>query len=371
MALTRVTTWTAGQVLTAAALNAEFNNILNNPISLFSPTTGNINMNGNQLTNLVLEKLGADPAAATAGRIYYNTATTLVKLDTGATIVTVGPSTAAGGSGTAPVGSRVLGLSGILSTNLAQFAARQYLLQTTNPLTNSFICTATSQLTVNSRSTWTAGTNGRDSVAALATPEAHWYVISTGANSTAPQGIVSTAPPPTGPTMPTSYSAWAYLFSAVYSTFTSGLSTGVAGLSGPTPILRAKGCWMYSDNAISIVSSGTSTGQILSSEITEVVPTDASDQYLVTMDNAGGSVDGTGSISITHGLQVTPGSTFASRLTRAKGTVGDTLFQSGGQFILPVVSSSSPLTYTQTVTVGSAPTLDLYINGYRVANGDA
>lgn len=39
MTLSRVHTWIAGEVLLASDLNAEFNNILNNPGSLFSPTT--------------------------------------------------------------------------------------------------------------------------------------------------------------------------------------------------------------------------------------------------------------------------------------------------------------------------------------------
>lgn len=49
MALSRVKTWDAGEVLTAADLNAEFSNILDNPISLISPFTGDIDLNGNSL----------------------------------------------------------------------------------------------------------------------------------------------------------------------------------------------------------------------------------------------------------------------------------------------------------------------------------
>lgn len=50
MAISRVTTWSAGQVLTAAALNAEFNNILLNPIDLWSPAAKAVNFNGQTLT---------------------------------------------------------------------------------------------------------------------------------------------------------------------------------------------------------------------------------------------------------------------------------------------------------------------------------
>jgi hypothetical protein len=46
MALSRVTNWTSGQTLTADALNAEFNNIINNAMTLVSPWTGPMDMNG-------------------------------------------------------------------------------------------------------------------------------------------------------------------------------------------------------------------------------------------------------------------------------------------------------------------------------------
>ena len=91
MALARVKVWVAGEILTAADLNAEFNNILNNPTALISPFTANLNANGKQITNLALENLGASPSAGTAGRIWWNTATTVkqVEVDDGAFIRTV------------------------------------------------------------------------------------------------------------------------------------------------------------------------------------------------------------------------------------------------------------------------------------------
>jgi len=48
MALSRVKTWTA-ELLTSAELNAEFNNILQNPVSLISPLTAAVDMNGFEL----------------------------------------------------------------------------------------------------------------------------------------------------------------------------------------------------------------------------------------------------------------------------------------------------------------------------------
>ncbi len=49
MSLSRVKTWSAGEVLTAADLNAEFNNILNNPVDLWSPAGKAVDMNGFEL----------------------------------------------------------------------------------------------------------------------------------------------------------------------------------------------------------------------------------------------------------------------------------------------------------------------------------
>jgi hypothetical protein len=49
LALARVKTWIAGEVLTASDLNAEYNNILTNARSLISPLTGVLDMDGFEL----------------------------------------------------------------------------------------------------------------------------------------------------------------------------------------------------------------------------------------------------------------------------------------------------------------------------------
>jgi hypothetical protein len=49
VALARVKSWSAGEVLTASDLNAEFNSILNNATSLISPLTAALDMNGLEL----------------------------------------------------------------------------------------------------------------------------------------------------------------------------------------------------------------------------------------------------------------------------------------------------------------------------------
>src|SRR3990167_164492 len=94
MALGRVKTWVAGDVLTAADQNAEFDNLLNNPISLISPTTGAIDFNLQAHTNFVAQGLTSDPAVATTGRLYLNTATKQMSVDDG-TIIRVMPTVSA------------------------------------------------------------------------------------------------------------------------------------------------------------------------------------------------------------------------------------------------------------------------------------
>jgi len=96
-------------------------------------------------------------------------------------------------------------------------------LQTTNGQ-QSFILNSTGAFTVD---LGTAGpiVNGRDIAAVFASTYVHWYAITTGLGSTTPAGIVSTATPPTGPVMPTSYSAWTYLGGSIYTSASTTIAS--------------------------------------------------------------------------------------------------------------------------------------------------
>lgn len=72
MSLSRVTTWNVGDILTANALNGEFNNILNNAMALITPLT--------------LQNLSSAPTAGTAGRLYYNSGLAELEVDDGSFI---------------------------------------------------------------------------------------------------------------------------------------------------------------------------------------------------------------------------------------------------------------------------------------------
>ena len=66
MALSRVTTWASGNVLTASALNGEVDNILNNALSLISPLTGNLALGANSLTGLATGSVSAPSLSITS-----------------------------------------------------------------------------------------------------------------------------------------------------------------------------------------------------------------------------------------------------------------------------------------------------------------
>jgi hypothetical protein len=68
MALARVTVWNPGDVLTASALNGEINNILDNPTTLISPSTGAINFNLLSHTGILPTVISA--TSGSAGQVF-------------------------------------------------------------------------------------------------------------------------------------------------------------------------------------------------------------------------------------------------------------------------------------------------------------
>ena len=89
MALSRVTTWSSGDVLTAAALNGEFNNLINGGVAIVSPYTATMDANNKQTVNFILEKLAAALTPANTGRLYYRTDNLLPEYDTGTNTRTI------------------------------------------------------------------------------------------------------------------------------------------------------------------------------------------------------------------------------------------------------------------------------------------
>jgi hypothetical protein len=80
IALTRLTDWNNGDTLTEAALEAEFDNIYSNALSLISPLTGNLAAGGNLLTGLGLGTVSGPSLSFTGDTntgLYSSTADTV------------------------------------------------------------------------------------------------------------------------------------------------------------------------------------------------------------------------------------------------------------------------------------------------------
>jgi hypothetical protein len=84
--LGRIKTWIDGETLFSVDLNGEINNILNNPVSLISPSTGAIDFGAQAHTNLRLQNVATTPTPSSTGLVYYNTAARQVQVDDGSAI---------------------------------------------------------------------------------------------------------------------------------------------------------------------------------------------------------------------------------------------------------------------------------------------
>ena len=109
-AVTLPYTFSSGNTIQSAQVNANFVaivNEINNVVESGNPNNitlaeilaagnscgaSNVNFNGNQLTDFAVENLSADASPSLQGRLWWNTTTKLLKLDTGASILTVGGS---------------------------------------------------------------------------------------------------------------------------------------------------------------------------------------------------------------------------------------------------------------------------------------
>lgn len=267
MSLARVKVWNPGDVLTASDLNSEFNNVLNNPVSLISPSTGAINFNLQSHTGLLPSAITA--SSGSVGQVFAVTSSSTVPVFLSAI----------------PVESRVRGLLGAVSSQTGTFSAEGYIQRSTDGL-RAWSVTATSSF---SASVGTAGpaAGGRDIAGSFASTYVHWYAITTGPLSTAPAALVSTNPPSVGPAaLPTGYFGWTYLNASLYSSSSTTCPNAH----------HVRGSWVTHDSAVAVVTGGTSTSETTIATAA-VVPTNSLalglNAELGIATNAGGAAQAT------------------------------------------------------------------------------
>lgn len=336
MALARAHTWNAGDILKAADLNGEFNNILNNPVSLISPSTGAINFNLQAHTNLL-------PSAITATSGVQGQA--LLVSSSGTPAIWGGP----------PSGSQVKGLLGFISSQSGTFSADQYVMQTTNAL-QSWVVTATSSYSAN---VGTAGptAGGRDQAGSFASTYVHWYAITTGVNSTAPAGLVSTNPPNVGPVaLPTGYSGFTYLGGSVY----TSASTTVAQDH------RFRGNKAFYDGGPTVLNAGTATVETAVS-LSTAMPPNALSYVLNTQANILSSAAATFA-QISYPIRVVSGTNYASISLTVASLGGAGLIHATPSMVLPNVANQ--FFYLVSIVTGTSGSLSATLVEYEMPNGD-
>jgi len=168
---------------------------------------------------ITLGLLGSRPAAGVAGRFYFATDNGLLYADTGSTWTQIGQ-TAVGVSTGVP---RVSGLTGANNsgTPTTKFDLAASFVQLRNPADGTINIQVSTGTLTNDVTVATAA-NGRDQAGAFtASTFVHFYFIW---NGTTLATLSSATAPPTGPTLPATYTHWAYagaVFFGAGSTLTS------------------------------------------------------------------------------------------------------------------------------------------------------
>jgi hypothetical protein len=357
MTLSRITTWVDGQVLTAAALNNEFDNLINNPVTLVFPLpagSGAVDFNYNPVDKFVVgtnnNTTVVGGLSQVIGLLLWNDGSTRSRL--------MGPSAGV---------SRVRGLTGSLISNIASFAADGgYQLQRSvlggnigNELLTNVSCT--SSFSIN---TQTAGpiAGGRDQAAAFASTDIHYYAVIQTHGSTQIFGICSSTPPPVGPT---GFGYWAYLGSAKYSTGSSAISANATQrgsrvlLDVPRNLMTVAG-----STTVSITSAATQPNLY--------IPRTATHQ-LIRPRAIAGAYNVLGAVDIEVNFYPSSSGTpseYYRMIAQGPASAGQSQTLTQTAFLLPVVESTPLLYYDASVNTGLSVSFAIDAVGYIVANGD-
>lgn len=352
--------WVNGDVLTAPDLDAEFDNIINNAVGLISPLTTTLNAGFNQVTGLLLEQ-NAAPSNTTTGYVFMYTPNDIVYIAQNGTYRTLGPQTFHQG--------RVSGLTGSLISNIGSFAAQGYSAVQSglgSGLGAMTAVTATSSFSVN---TQTAGpiVGGRDQAAPFASTDIHFYMISTGLGSTSPQGICSSSPPPTGPTISgLNYFNWTYLCSAKYNVGSSVES--IIGNAGG--YVRGGNVYPRAPTVVDLLTNGAAIGET-DVNIGSYVPS-ISPGWTMSLFNVGGMTAAVGSgLVVDHSIYAESGLIRETFRTQIPSTAASAAISMGTYHVtVPNLRTTPEFGYRGVVTVGTSGHISARLISYRVPNGD-
>ena len=378
MAISRVHTWSSGEVLTASDLNAEFNNFINNALALVSPLTGSLDFNSNSALNFRFQNQSATQSAGVEGFAYWQSTEDSLHISTGTLqarvpaltgiqngelVGIVNPTSVEGATIygrvklqatqfalTQPSAAGAAGNLEVLfpaaATPIALYGVRGYLgaLTTTTIAYNADVAILTNSTGGAVRHTTVAGTidsatqglDGRDQAGAFSSSQdLHAYLIS---NGTTIKGVLADSAPPTGPDLTTlaafsGYTYWCYIGTYRWNSSSNFIPA------------RQNGSWVIYETQQNVLTNGTATIET-SVTITSFVPAKALAFQLV-YDGESGSALLLRVVSGSDALQL------------------DSTGNKSGVVILPNVSQT--LFYLR----GGAQQTDLEISGYKVSNGDA
>ena len=185
----------------------------------------------------------ARPASAVAGRWYFASDTGLLYVDTGSSWVQVGNTGVASSVGSPRIDGFTAVNNTAAPTTKLDLAAG--FVQLRNPTDGTVaVRTSTGTLT-NDTAVVGPAANGRDQAGAFsASSDVHFYFIWNGVTLAT---LSSATAPPTGPTLPTVYTHWAYATGWRYSA-TSTL-----------PVAYGRGAWVQYSTAVTIIANGINT----------------------------------------------------------------------------------------------------------------
>jgi len=300
---------------------------------------------------IALGLLSARPSASVAGRLYFATDSNGGQLfeDNGSAWTAL-----TGGIAATTGGYRVSGLTGVNTpaTPTTKYDLAADLVVARNPSTGGILVKAnTGTLTCDTGLTGPAA-NGRDQAGALTTPGwFHFYLQMKDDGTTAT--TVSETAPPTGPTLTSGYTSWAYA-GAVYHNGTRLVAS------------HQRGSWVAYDGAQPALTNGAATTQT-SVSVAALVPPNA---LAYTLQGGLGVVGSSaGDIAVTPEIRLVTGVAWWGSSYTLQG------FNAAHNFGFPLPDLTLPnigqaFFYLWTLGAGaSSPALTLNVGRYQVPNG--